>query len=107
MMWPDFLSLRSKSLIHDGLEPESERAEVDLAGDCVSLRGPRRKVAQRSSTIVGESMTDTSRFDHLIRLRERFGMAGSLVPCGVRHLVERRAGPSRVAEMNPKHKVIP
>jgi hypothetical protein len=36
-------------------------------------------------------MTDTPRFDHLVRLRDRFGMAGSLVPCGVRHLVERLA----------------
>jgi hypothetical protein len=48
-------------------------------------------------------MTDTPRFDHLVRLRDRFGMAGSLVPCGVRNLVERRAGATRIAEMNPKH----
>ena len=48
-------------------------------------------------------MTDTPRFDHLVRLRDRFSMAGRLAPFGVRHLVERRAGPSRIAEMNPKH----
>jgi hypothetical protein len=42
--------------------------------------GFRRKVTQQSSTIVGESMTDTPRFDHLARFRDRFGMADRLAP---------------------------